>query len=255
MIFETQLEKTKSDLANADEALKRTQLATGMVQVDSQARAMIDSAARLRAQVVAKQVQIEAMHAYAGAENPALTQAEQELDGLRSQFAKLVGSKGSVDGDLFLPKGAVPQAGLEYIRRLRDVKYYEAIFEIIARQLELAKLDEAKEGAFIQVVDPAVQPEQKSAPKRGLITIAGIAGGFTFGVMLALLRGGLARMQHNPATRDKLVLLKALWKSGSAKSTVPGVPTAQAVPAEPTAVREPAPQARSNRLSEIIRLN
>jgi tyrosine-protein kinase Etk/Wzc len=242
VIFETQLEKTKNDLANADEALKRTQLATGMVQVDSQARAMIESAAHLRAQVVAKQVQIEAMHAYAGAENPALTQAEQELDGLRSQFAKLVGSKGSGDGDLFLPKGAVPQAGLEYIRRLRDVKYYEAIFEILARQLELAKLDEAKEGAFIQVVDPAVQPEQKSAPKRGLITIAGIAGGFTFGVMLALLRGGLARMQHNPETRDKLVLLRALWKSGSAKSTVP---TAQAVPAEPTAVRDlhPRPEA------------
>jgi tyrosine-protein kinase Etk/Wzc len=245
VIFETQLEKTKSDLANADEALKRTQLATGMVQVDSQARALIDSAARLRAQVVAKQVQIEAMHAYAGAENPALTQAEHELDGLRSQFAKLVGSKGSGDGDLFVPKGEVPQAGLEYIRRLRDVKHYEAIFDVLARQLELAKLDEAKEGAFIQVVDPAVQPEQKSSPKQGLITIAGLAAGFTFGVMLALLQGGLARMRYNPVTRDKLALLKALWKSGSATSTGPGVPASQAVPTEPAAVRDlhPRPEA------------
>ena len=174
---------------------------------------MIDSAARLRAQIVAKEVQIEAMRSYAGDENPALTQAQTELDGLRSQFNKMVGAKGGSADDVFLPKGQVPEAGLEYVRKLRDVKYYEAIFDILAKQLELAKLDEAREGAFIQIVDPAVPPEQKSFPKRGLFTIAGLAGGFTFGIMLALLQGGLVRMQHNPATKDKLDLLKrSLWK-------------------------------------------
>lgn len=212
VVFENQLEKTKVDLENADEALKKTQLSTGMVQVDGQARAMIDSAARLRAQIVAKEVQIEAMRSYAGDENPALTQAQTELDGLRAQFNKLVGSKGGSSEDVFLPKGAVPQAGLEYVRRLRDVKYYEAIFEVLAKQLELAKLDEAREGAFIQVVDPAMTPEKKSYPKRGLLVIGGLAVGFTFGIMLALLQGGLVRMQHNPATKDKLDLLKrSLW--------------------------------------------
>lgn len=217
VIFENQLEKTQTDLENADEALKRTQLSTGMVQVDGQARAMIDSAARLRAQIVAKEVQIEAMRSYAGDENPALTQAQTELDGLREQFNRLVGSKGGSRDDVFLPKGQVPQAGLEYVRRLRDVKYYEAIFDVLAKQLELAKLDEAREGAFIQVVDPAVPPEKKSFPKRGLFTIAGVAVGFTFGIMLALLQGGLARMQANPVTKDKLDLVKrSLWTGGKA---------------------------------------
>ncbi|HEY2470121.1 MAG TPA: Wzz/FepE/Etk N-terminal domain-containing protein [Terracidiphilus sp.] len=215
VIFENQLEKTKVNLENADEALKRTQLSTGMVQVDGQARAMIESAARLRAQIVAKEVQIEAMRSYAGDENPALTQAQTELDGLRSQFNKLVGSNGGSADDVFLPKGQVPQAGLEYVRRLRDVKYYEAIFDVLAKQLELAKLDEAREGAFIQVVDPAVPPEQKSFPKRGFFTLAGVALGFTFGIMLALMQGGLVRMQHNPVTKDKLDLLKrSLWSGG-----------------------------------------
>lgn len=215
VIFENQLEKTKTDLENADEALKRTQLSTGMVQVDGQARAMIDSAARLRAQIVAKEVQIEAMRSYAGDENPALTQAQTELDGLRGQFNKMVGSTGGSADDVFIPKGEVPQAGLEYVRRLRDVKYYEAIFDVLAKQLELAKLDEAREGAFIQIVDAAVPPEQKSFPKRGLFTLAGAAVGFTFGIMLALLQGGLVRMQHNPLTKDKLDLLKrSLWSGG-----------------------------------------
>lgn len=218
VIFQNQLEKTKSDLANADEALKRTQLSTGMVQVDGQARALIDTAARLRAQIVAKEVQIEAMRSYAGDENPALTQAQTELDGLRAQFNKLVGSQGGSADDVFLPKGQVPQAGLEYVRRLRDVKYYEAIFEVLARQLELAKLDEAREGGFIQVVDPAVPPEQRAFPKRGLFTLAGIAVGFTFGIMVALLQGALVRMQGNPATKDKLDLLRrSLWISSKRK--------------------------------------
>ena len=219
VIFQAQLDKTKTDLENADEALKRTQLSTGMVQVDGQARAMIDSAARLRAQIVSKEVQIEAMRSYAGDENPALTQAQMELEGLRGQFEKMVGSKGGSANDVFVPKGAVPEAGLEYVRRLRDVKYYEAIFQVLARQLELAKLDEAREGAFIQVVDPAVAPEQKSFPKRGLFAITGVAVGITFGIMLALLQGGLLRMQQNPATKDKLDLLKrSLW-SGRAAAT------------------------------------
>jgi uncharacterized protein involved in exopolysaccharide biosynthesis len=188
-----------------------------MVQVDGQARAMIDSAARMRAQIVAKEVQIEAMRSYAGDENPALTQAQTELDSLRAQFNKMVGSKGGSADDVFLPKGQVPEAGLEYVRRLRDVKYYEAIFDVLAKQLELAKLDEAREGAFIQIVDPAVPPEQKSFPRRGLFTMTGLAAGFTFGIMLALLQGGLARMQHNPATKDKLDLLKrSLWAGSKA---------------------------------------
>jgi uncharacterized protein involved in exopolysaccharide biosynthesis len=238
VIFQAQLDKTKTDLENADEALKRTQLSTGMVQVDGQARAMIDSAARLRAQIVAKEVQIQAMRSYAGDENPALTQAQTELDGLRTQFDKMVGSKGGSADDVFLPKGAVPEAGLEYVRRLRDVKYYEAIFEVLARQLEIAKLDEAREGAFIQVVDPAVPPEEKSFPHRGLFTMAGLAVGFTFGIMLALLQGGLVRMQQNPVTKDKLDLLKrSLWKGHTARP--------KQVKEEVAALRHARPEATS----------
>jgi tyrosine-protein kinase Etk/Wzc len=218
VVFEAQLEKTKKDLENADEAMKRTELSTGIVQVDGQARAMIDSAAHLRAQIVSKEVQIQAMRSYASDENPALTQAQTELGGLRSQFNKMVGSKGGSADDLFLPKGEVPQAGLEYVRRLRDVRYYEAIFDVLAKQLELAKMDEAREGAFIQIVDAAVPPEKKSFPKRGMLTITGLSVGFTLGIMLALLQGGLVRMQHNPATKDKLDLLKcSLWMGPAAK--------------------------------------
>jgi len=110
---------------------------------------------------------------------------------------------------LIVPKGKVPQVGLEYIRKYRDVKYYETIFELLARQYELAKLDEAREGALIQVVDPAVVPDRKSFPKRGLITIIAAFAGLIIGVFVALMQEGLSRLKEDPEQAQKLNALQA----------------------------------------------
>jgi uncharacterized protein involved in exopolysaccharide biosynthesis len=192
LFFEQQLEQAKDNLANAEEALKLTEQKTGLIQLDSQARALIESAASLRAQIAGKEVQIESMRTFATGENAQLIQAQQELDGLRTQLAKLGGSE-SIDAGLMVPKGQVPEAGLEYVRKLRDVKYYETIFDILARQFEIAKLDEAKQGALIQVVDAAVPPDRRSFPKRGMIVIVATAAGFFVGIIVAL---GLAMYEN-----------------------------------------------------------
>ena len=194
-------------MANAEEALKLTEQKTGLIQLDSQARALIESAASLRAEIAAKEVQIESMRTYATGENAQLIQAQQELEGLRAQLAKLGGS-GELDVGLMVPKGQVPEAGLEYLRKLRDVKYYETIFDILARQFELAKLDEAREGALIQVVDAAVPPDKHSFPKRSLIVVGGAALGFVVGVFAVLFQAFLGYMKNDPDTHEKLLYLK-----------------------------------------------
>ena len=142
LFFEQQLGQAKDNLVNAEEALKETQQKTGMLQLDSQARALIESAAQLRAQITAKEVQLQGMRTYATGQNADVVQGQQELDSMRAQLAKLGGNVDDSAG-LMMPKGQVTQAGIEYVRKLRDVKYYETIFEILARQFELAKLDEA----------------------------------------------------------------------------------------------------------------
>lgn len=207
LFFEQQLEQAKDNLANAEEALKKTEQATGLIQLSSQAQALIQSAASLRAQITAKEVQIQAMQTYATGENAQLTQAQQELDGLRTQLAKLGGSESNPDA-LIVPKGKVTEAGLEYLRKERDVKYYETIFGILARQYELAKLDEAKEGALIQVVDPAIVPDRRSSPKRALIVIVATFAGFFLGTLIALFQAGMARLKEDPESSAKLALLK-----------------------------------------------
>ncbi len=208
VFFERELEKAKNNLADAEEALKKTEQTTGVIQLDSQARALIESAASLRAQITEREVQIQGMETYATGQNAQLVQAQRELDGLRAQLAKLGGSEDSSNGELIVPKGKVPEAGLEYVRKLRDVKYSETIFDILARQFELAKLDEAKEGALIQVVDPAVPPDRKSSPKRALIVICATFAGFLIGTICAFSSEGLKRMKGDPVTNEKIASLK-----------------------------------------------
>ncbi|MGA7522453.1 MAG: GNVR domain-containing protein [Acidobacteriaceae bacterium] len=212
LFFQQQLEQAKNNLANAEEALKKTEQTTGVIQMDSQARALIETAAALRAQITAKEVEMQAMQTYATGENAQMVELQQELDGLRAQLAKLGGSEDNPNS-FFPPKGRVPEVGLEYVRKLRDVKYYETIFELLARELEIAKIDEAREGSFVQVVDPAIVPDHKSSPKRALIVIVATFVGFFIGILTALVQAGISRLREDPEASVKLAMLRAALSS------------------------------------------
>ncbi len=208
LFFEQQLQGAKDNLANAEVALEQTQQKTGLIQLDSQTRALIESAVSLRAQIAAKEVEIQSLGTFATDQNAQLVLAQQELESLRAQLAKLGGPESNPETSLIVTRGEVSQAGLEYIRRVRDVKYYETIFELLARQYEMAKLDEAKEGSVIQVVDPAVAPELRSFPKRGIIVMLSCAAGFLLGIIIVLVQGALRHLKQYPDTEKKLHLLR-----------------------------------------------
>lgn len=216
LFFQQQLQDAKNQLAAAEEALVQTEQQTGLIQLDSQARALIESVASLRAQISAKEVQIQSMQTFATDQNAQLVQAQQELDSLRAQLAKLHGAGEKADAGLILPQGRVPTASLEYVRKLRDVKYYETIFDIMARQFELAKIDEAKEGALIQVVDAAVPADRKSSPYRTLIVLGATVFGFFFGVFYALVLSSIERISQVPAMKSKLLLIRQSLSFGKA---------------------------------------
>jgi tyrosine-protein kinase Etk/Wzc len=202
--FGQQLQKSKDDLADAEIALKQTQQKTGLIQLDGQATAIIESVTKAQAQIAAKEVQLQAMQSYATEQNPNLVLLRQELAGLQAQLAKLEKQRNSGRGDIRVPTAGIPEAGLEYLRRLRDVKYYETIFELLAKQFEIAKLDEAREGILIQVVDPAVLPDKKSYPPRALIVV-GIALLACFIASLwAIFAEVLSRRKDDPRVRRQL---------------------------------------------------
>jgi len=213
LFFEQQLQQTKDKLTEAEEAMRKTQQSTGVLQIDSQARALIESAAILRAQVMAKQVQIEGMRSFATDDNPGLVFAKQELAALESQLDHLAGSQSSPGSDINLSKGRVTASGLEYLRRYRDLKYQETVFELLAKAYEVAKLDEAREGAIVQVVDAAVPPDRKSSPNRTLIVIAVTILSFVMAVSWIFLREKCARAFELPENRERLQAIKRLLKA------------------------------------------
>ena len=209
LFFEGQLLQAKRDLANAEIALKLTQEKTGLIILDEQGRAIIESVATLRAQIAAKEVQLRAMRTFTTNQNPDYVRAQQQLNGLRSELEKLEHAQFSKSGDILLSSGKVPEAGLEYVRRVRDVKYHETIFELLARQLEVAKIDEAKDAAIVQIVDLAVPPDRKSKPSRStIVLVVALIAAFA-SIILAFARETWERVSEDPTKADQLTALRS----------------------------------------------
>lgn len=212
LFFEQQLREANDNLTNAEEAMKITEQKTGVLQVDSQARSLIESAALLRGQIAAKEVELQAMQSYATADNPQVVLAQQQLTALKAQLAKLAGTDTNASAEIIVPKGNVPQAQMEYLRKLRDVKYYETIDELIAKQFELAKLDEAKQGAIVQVADVAEAPDKRSFPKRTITVLVATILGFFLACGWSLIAIGIERIKANPAERERIDELRSILK-------------------------------------------
>lgn len=207
LFYHDQLEQAKDKLTNAEEAFKEMELTSGAIEPNSQATALIGAAAELRAQITAKEVQIQALKTFATGENAQLIEAQQELESLQNELARLGGSQQNPNS-LIVPKGRVPQVSLEYAQRLRDVKYYETIFDVLARQYELAKLDQAKEGALVQVVNPAIPPDHKSSPHRALIIVGATFLGLFLAVVTALTQKGWSFLKTAPESGSKILAIK-----------------------------------------------
>jgi uncharacterized protein involved in exopolysaccharide biosynthesis len=186
LFFERQVTDARANLARAEEEMKQTEQRTGVIELDGQAHAMIASAAMLRAQVAAKQVEIQAMRQFAADGNPDLERAQQELSGLEGQLAAMDVAKDRRRGDLVAPTGMVAQAGLDYARALREVKYREAVVSLLMRLYEMAQVDEAQKGSQAQVVDTAVVPDRPTSLFRIWIVLAGMLLALPMALLIAL---------------------------------------------------------------------
>ena len=188
LFFEQQLTLAKNNLATAEMLLKSALDVRGVISVDSDSRAIVETVSRLRAQVSAKEIQLNSMDVFVTKNNQEYKRIQAELISLRAELSKL--ENGRV-GEVTPAQNLNNQAGLENIKILRDVKYYQMLYELLSKQYEAARLDEAKDSSIIQVLDPATEPERKSGPKRAIIVIATFVGAFLAALIWALLRESL----------------------------------------------------------------
>jgi uncharacterized protein involved in exopolysaccharide biosynthesis len=177
LYYEEELKDAKESLITAETTFQQVQQNKGLVALDAQAKAMIESLTALRAKAAAKQVELQALRSYATDRNPEVEITQRELTSIQDEISRLEARNHTSNlPDLGLED--VPGAGLEYLRAEHDVKYRQALFDLLIRQYDGARLDESKESTIIQVVEPAIEPDRKSSPKRMqialLFTVAGL---------------------------------------------------------------------------------
>lgn len=195
VFFEKQLEQTKTRLTVAEVALGSTGVSATAIRADP--RASVEVVARIQAQITMQEVKLSSMRGYLSESAPEVRQAQTELASLRAQLRK------SGAGD-----PSASSAG-GYIEKYRDFKYQETLFELFARQFELAKVDEAREGSVIQVVDEAQPPERKSKPKKGIIAILAAFATVFLLLLWVFLFQFFANNAHRPADAIKMATIRA----------------------------------------------
>jgi uncharacterized protein involved in exopolysaccharide biosynthesis len=173
VFFEGQLAQTRDRLTQAQQALQASGFSSGALRAD--ARAAAEGYARLRTEVIAAEVRLQMLRRSLAEETPEVQSASSALGALRSQLARL-------------EEPADRAANSDYVGKFREFKYQETLFDMFARQYELARLDESREGVLIQVVDAAAPAELKSWPKRGLLTLASGTCGLLLGAIFLVGR-------------------------------------------------------------------
>ncbi|HOQ47832.1 MAG TPA: Wzz/FepE/Etk N-terminal domain-containing protein [Bryobacteraceae bacterium] len=199
--FEERLAETRDRLIAAQIAVQASGIGEGALRAEPKAAA--ETFATLRAQVTAAEVRVQSMRSYLTEQAPAMQQALQELAALRRQLARVEAENSGGSDDV-------------YVGRYREFKYQEALFELYARQYELARADESREGMLVQVVDRAQPPQRKSKPRRALVTVvASLATGIVL-IVMTLIRHAWRNARSDPESAPKIERLLELLRLRSA---------------------------------------
>ncbi len=194
VFFEKQLLGAKDNLVKAELGLKSSGVNSSALKASPQAA--VEGLARLKASITAQEVKLASMRGYLTESAPDFKQAQTELFALRSQLTRAEKEE------------PVSTSDSDYITKFREFKYNETLFELFAKQYEMARVDESREGAVIQVVDVALAPELKSKPKRGVIAALAAVGTGIVLLLYIMLRQSFRGASQAPESKDKVARLK-----------------------------------------------
>jgi uncharacterized protein involved in exopolysaccharide biosynthesis len=199
VFFEKQLVQEKDRLADSEVALKQTEQETGLIHPTGQAQIQMAAIAQTEAEISNKEIQLAALSQSATSANPDVIRITSELDSLRDHLRELENSNGKGNpGNPMVPTSRVPELSLEYVRRDRDVKFHEALYALLLRQYESAKLDESRAAPLVQVIDEAVVPDWKSWPPRTLFVLVFTLIGTALGIGWVIATDTWARKMIDP---------------------------------------------------------
>ena len=202
VFFESQIEKTKTNLAAAEMRYREAQASSGIQVTSLLAESALRTATELRSKITALEIQIQASSQFLTARNPDTQRAASELAALRARLTELEQGSG---------RAVVNPTQQATVQAFRELKVQEAKLDAIVRQLEVAKIDEAKEGVPVQIVDRAIPAERRSSPKRALMVIVAASGGLFVGLLFALIRASFRRFKSDQDNQARFRAFVRSW--------------------------------------------
>jgi tyrosine-protein kinase Etk/Wzc len=209
--LEREMINEKNALADAEVALKEVQESSSGLPPETEANAGFNALVNTRAQLHADQIKLDSLLTGETDSNPEVVRMRAEIAGLSAQLESL--QTGSDTMENGVPTSKVPEKTLIFTRRLRDVKFHETLFDLLEKQYESAKQQEAKTPSIVQVLDPAVPAFHKSWPPRAYYCILATVCGTIVGIFLVTFWAFIMAYVHNPRNAAKLQQLKTIYRT------------------------------------------
>lgn len=154
--------QTQNKLAELEDSMRVFQLQNNIIELESQTKFSFDALATLEAEKHRYRLQLDYLRQISTADNDQLKNLQLKYNIVEKNIAKLVS-----DGESYvLALKDLPNKALQYFRLLRDLKIQQKIMEILLPLYENAKMEEQKQSANLQLLDPPFKPQYKFAPKR-----------------------------------------------------------------------------------------
>jgi tyrosine-protein kinase Etk/Wzc len=211
--YEAEMVKEKDALGDAEVALEQSQEKNGLLEPQTQASAALNAEENTRAQLRARQVELQALLQGATAQNPDVVRLQAQIAGLEGQLRAEESTGGP---DVGTPQSKEPQQALDYIRKQREVKFHEALLDMLTRNYESARQQESKDISMVELLDTARPSHFKEWPPKKLWLVTGFAVGLAFGILWTALEAFYSVLTHNPRNRARFDALARGKVAGSA---------------------------------------
>lgn len=188
--LEERYTQNKRDLEAVEDSLRVFQQKYGTVAIDEQMMAGIEVAANLKVQITMLEIELISKENVLGPSHPAILSLRNQLREYQDKYTKLIlegeAQPNEQGARLIIPLKDAPELGMNFLRLRREVSVQNAIYELLSEQVELARIEEARNIPTIQVLDYAVPATKKTKPKRILIVLlwTGIAFAASIGITL-----------------------------------------------------------------------
>ncbi len=164
--------KNLVDLKSAEDSLSKLQKKYGIFAIPQQLEVAVKSAAEIEAQLAERELMAELIKTQYGEDSPSYLPIKEQVDFLKRKISDLKNStKLSNNSNVLLPFKSLPELSMQYLRDFRELEIQQKILEVTLPLYEQAKVEEQKSIPTIMVLDKAVPPQIKNAPKRATITI------------------------------------------------------------------------------------